>query len=282
MPLRAQKPEAVNKRLKLFMFGPAGVGKTTAAIQFPYAYIIDTEKGAENYSKVINSAGGVVFHTTDIHETIAEVKALLTEKHEYRTLVIDPITPLYQDLLDKSEQKVGSDFGRHYGAANKIMKRLINLIMRLDMNVVITSHAKNEYGPGLVVVGKTFDAWKQIDYMFDLVLELTKVGKGAEAKRYGNVIKTRLATFPDGDTFEWSYKEVARRAGATEVERRAATVALATPEQLAEMRTLLDTVKLPEDWTEKVFSKAGVDDWADMPGDKLQACVDQLRKKIGK
>ena len=33
--LRARKPEAVTKRLKLFMFGPAGVGKTTAAIQFP-------------------------------------------------------------------------------------------------------------------------------------------------------------------------------------------------------------------------------------------------------
>ena len=43
--LRAKKPEAVTKRLKLFMFGPAGVGKTTAAIQFPNSYIIDCEKG---------------------------------------------------------------------------------------------------------------------------------------------------------------------------------------------------------------------------------------------
>jgi flagellar biosynthesis GTPase FlhF len=45
MALRAKKPEAVEKRLKLFMYGPAGVGKTTAAIQFPNAYIIDCEKG---------------------------------------------------------------------------------------------------------------------------------------------------------------------------------------------------------------------------------------------
>ena len=43
MALRARKPEAVTKRLKLFMFGPAGVGKTTAAIQFPNSYIIDCE-----------------------------------------------------------------------------------------------------------------------------------------------------------------------------------------------------------------------------------------------
>ena len=56
--LRARKPEAVYKRLKLFMFGPAGVGKTTAAIQFPNSYIIDCERGAENYDKLITDPAG--------------------------------------------------------------------------------------------------------------------------------------------------------------------------------------------------------------------------------
>src|ERR1700744_111691 len=82
MALRARKPEAVTKRLKLFMFGPAGVGKTTAAIQFPNSYIIDCEKGTENYDKLITQSGSGVFQTTDIHEVIAEVKALLTEPHD--------------------------------------------------------------------------------------------------------------------------------------------------------------------------------------------------------
>ena len=99
--LRAKKPEAVTKRLKLFMFGPAGVGKTTAAIQFPNSYIIDAERGAENYDKLITDSGSVIFQTNDMHDVIQEVKALLTEKHYYRTLVIDPITPLYNDLLEK-------------------------------------------------------------------------------------------------------------------------------------------------------------------------------------
>src|SRR5215208_354331 len=114
MPLRARKPEAVTKRLKLFMFGPAGVGKTTAAIQFPNSYIVDCERGVENYDKLVNASGSVVFQTTDIHEVVAEVKSLLTERHEFRTLVIDPITPVYNDLLEKCEQQVGADFGRHY------------------------------------------------------------------------------------------------------------------------------------------------------------------------
>src|ERR1700757_788192 len=101
MALRAKPPEAVTKRLKLFMFGPAGVGKTTAAIQFPKSYVIDCERGTENYDKLITGSGSVVFQTTDIHDVIAEVKSLLTEKHDFRTLVIDPITPVYNDLLDK-------------------------------------------------------------------------------------------------------------------------------------------------------------------------------------
>src|SRR5215217_8199353 len=172
--LRAKKPEAVTKRLKLFMFGPAGVGKTTAAIQFPNSYVIDCERGTENYEKLVNESGSAVFQTTDIQEVISEVKSLLTEKHDYRTLVIDPITTVYNDLLEKCEHQVGSEFGRHYGAANKIMKRLANLVMALDMNVVITAHAKKEYGQNLQVLGQTFDGWKQLDYWFDLVVELSK------------------------------------------------------------------------------------------------------------
>src|ERR1700710_1651609 len=97
--LRAKKPEAVTKRLKLFMFGPAGVGKTTAAIQFPNSYIIDCERSAENYDKLIAPSNSVLSQTTDKNDVIAEVKAPLTERHESRTLVIDPITTIYNDLL---------------------------------------------------------------------------------------------------------------------------------------------------------------------------------------
>src|SRR5215207_3381056 len=209
--LRARKPEAVNKRLKLFMYGPAGVGKTTAAIQFPNSYIIDCERGAENYDKLITASGSAVFQTNDINEVIAEVKSLLTVKHDYRTLVIDPITTVYNDLLEKSELKVGSDFGRHYGAANKEMKRLANLILALDMNVVVTAHAKKEYGDNLRVLGQTFDGWRQLDYWFDLVVELGKRGRGKEARRVAKVTKTRIDSFPDEDVFEWNYEAIRKR-----------------------------------------------------------------------
>ena len=261
MALRARKPEAVTKRLKLFMFGPAGVGKTTAAIQFPNSYIIDCEKGAENYDRIVTASNSVVFQTTDINEVIQEVKSLLTERHEYRTLVIDPITTVYNDLLEKCELKVGTDFGRHYGEANKTMKRLANLIMALDMNVVVTAHSKKEYGDNLRVLGHTFDGWRQLDYWFDLVIELGKKGK----KRFAKVVKTRVDSFPDEDVFEWSYDAVKKRYDIAMLEKEADVVQLATGDQVREIKELLNIVRLPEGTTDKWFAKAGVDVWEDMP-----------------
>jgi hypothetical protein len=276
MALRARKPEAVTKRLKLFMFGPAGVGKTTAAIQFPNSYVIDCERGSENYDKLITESGSAVFQTTDIQEVIAEVKSLLTERHDYRTLVIDPITPVYNDLLDKCETQVGSDFGRHYGAANKTMKRLANLIMSLDMNVVVTAHAKPEYGQNLAKIGYTFDGWKQLDYWFDLVVELGKRGK----KRFAKVVKTRLDSFPDEDVFEWSYDAIKRRYDVNVLEKEASQVRLASPEQVKEIKDLLGIVRLPEGTVDKWFAKAGVDLWEDMPAEVVQKCIEYVKGRL--
>jgi len=274
--LRARKPEAVTKRLKLFMFGPAGVGKTTAAIQFPNSYIIDCEKGAENYDKLITASGSAVFQTTDMHEVVQEVKALLSTRHDFRTLVIDPITTVYNDLLEKCEAKVGTDFGRHYGEANKTMKRLANLIMALDMNVVVTAHAKAEYGENLRKLGYTFDGWRQLDYWFDLVVELGKKGK----KRIARVTKTRIDSFPDEDVFEWSYDAIKKRYDIAMLEKEATAVQLASPEQVREIKELLNIVRLPEGLVDKWFAKAGVDLWEDMPTEVIGKCIDFVKNRL--
>jgi len=276
MPLRAKTPESVTKRLKLFMFGPAGVGKTTAAIQFPNSYIIDAERGTENYDKLVITSGSAVYQTNDINEVIAEVKALLTEKHDFKTLVIDPITTIYNDLLEKCELKVGTDFGRHYGEANKTMKRLANLIMALDMNVVITAHAKTEYGANLSKLGYTFDGWRQLDYWFDLVVELTKKSK----KRFAKVVKTRVESFPDDDVFEWSYDAIRKRYDIAMLEKAPEQVQLASPEQVREIKELLNIVRLPDGTIDKWFAKAAVDVWEDMPAEALAKCIQYVRNRL--
>ncbi len=142
-----------------------------------------------------------------------------------------------------------------------MMKRLANLIMALDMNVVVTAHAKTEYGQNFSKLGYTFDGWRQLDYWFDLVIELAKKGK----KRFARVVKTRIEPFPDEDVFEWSYDGIKKRYDVSILEREAAAVQLAAPEQIREIKDLLALVRLPEGTTEKWFAKAGVDVWEDMP-----------------
>lgn len=278
MALRAKKPEAVEKRLKALFYGSAGVGKTTAAIQFPKPYLIDTEKGAENdqYTSLLQKAGGVIFQTTDFDEVVNEVKALLAEKHEYKTLIIDPLTTLYNDLLDKSALKNGTEFGRHYSDANKKVNHLINLLLRLDMNVIITSHAKQVYGDNMSVLGNTFDCYKKLDYLFDLVFEIQKRGK----HRVALIKKSRMASFQDTDTFDFSYGEVAKRYGKDILERDAVAQQLADESQVKEVLRLIELIKVPEETYQKWLDKASSEKWQEMPKDAIQKCIDFLTSKI--
>lgn len=278
MALRGVKPKEVKKRLKALFYGAAGVGKTTAAISFPKVYLVDTEKGAENaqYVKLLEKSGGAVFQTSDFDELLKEVKALLTEKHEFQTLVIDPLTTLYNDLLDKSALKTGTDFGRHYNEANKRIKHLLNLLLRLDMNVIITSHAKNEYGQNMAVLGQTFDCYKKLDYLFDLVFEIQKRGKD----RVGIVKKTRIETFQDGETFPFSYDTLAERYGRDVVERDAVSEVLATSDQVSEIKRLIELFKMPQEVYEKWLDKANAETFEEMNTDAIQKCIDHLKSKL--
>ncbi len=278
MVLKAKKPSIIEQRLKCLFYGASGVGKTIAACQFPKPYIIDTE-GSTNkpqYVKLIEESGGAVLMTNDFDELIEQVKDLLTTEHEFKTLVIDSLTLLYNDLLEKAEKKVGSEFGRHYGEANKRMKQLLNLLFRLDMNVIITSHSKNEYGANLSVLGQTFDCYKKLDYLFDLVFEIQKRGN----ERVGLVKKTRIEGFPDMDCFKFSYDEIAERYGREILERDAVAQEIATIDQVRELLRLIDLIKVPSEIYQKWLDKGSSERWEEMPREAIQKCIDHLTSKI--
>ena len=278
--LKGKKPSAVEKRLKALFYGKAGVGKTTCAIQFPAPYLIDTEKGAENsqYAEILEKQNGAVYQTTDFDELVTEVKALLTEKHDFKTLVIDPLTTIYDSLLDKSALKVGTEFGRHYGEANKQMKKLLNLLLRLDMNVIITSHAKNEYGTNLSVLGQTFDCYKKLDYLFDLVIEIDKRG----LDRVGIVKKSRIKTFAELEEFPFSYEVMADKYGKDIINKEVKAQELATESQIAEILHLIEVFKVPSEVVDKWLDKAQATELSEMPKDALQKCIEHLNEKLKK
>lgn len=275
MALRAVKPETIKKRLKVFFYGKAGVGKTMAAIQFPAPYLIDTEGGSENdkYVELLTQSGGVVFQTSDFDELLQEVKSLLSEEHPYKTLIIDPLTILYNDLVEKSAAKVGTEFGRHYADAEKKMKLLINVLLRLDMNVIITSHAKNEYGQNLSVLGQTFDCYKKLDYLFDLVFEIQKRGKD----RVGLIKKSRIESFPDGEQFPFNYEEIASRYGKDVLEKKSVAEELATSEQIAELIKLTNLLKDSEETIQKILKKEGVESFDFIPKNNIAKYISRCK-----
>jgi len=276
--LKGIQPKKIEKRLKALFYGNAGVGKTTAAIHFPKPYLIDTEKGSENdsYIDILERGEGAVFQTSCFDELITEVKTLLTVEHPYKTLVIDPMTIVYNDLLDKAALKVGTEFGRHYGEANKKMKHLCNLLLRLDMNVIITSHAKNEYGQNLSVLGSTYDCYKKLDYIFDLVFEIQKRGK----ERVGLVKKTRIQSFQDDETFPFSYDEIAERYGRKNLEKDAVAEKLATKEQVEELTKLVDLLKVDEEIITKWLKKADSECFEEMESSSIEKCIEHLKSKL--
>lgn len=279
MALRGTKPEAITKRLKCLFYGEPGTGKTMAAIQFPSPYLIDTERGAENkeYVDKLNASGGAYFFTADFDELLQELTSLMSEEHKYRTLVIDPLTVVYNDLLDKSakalatkEDPGGMAFGRHKVAADRKIKHLLNLLLRLDMNVIITSHAKIMWGEGMTKLGNTFDCYAKLDYLFDLVFEVQKRGKD---NRVGMVKKTRVAEFPEGEVFPFSYAEIAKRYGASILEAVAKPLNLATSGQIVKLNGLIKLLKLPEETTEKWLDKAGANSFAELTQEQIGKCI---------
>lgn len=286
MALRGVKPQKVEKRLKALFYGEAGAGKTTCAIQMPNVYLIDTERGATNdqYVQKLAEAGGAYFFTCDFEEMLEEIKSLLSEKHTFKTLVIDPLTVVYNDLLDKSakalatkEDPSGTSFGRHKAAADRKIKHLLNLLLRLDMNVIITSHAKMQWGDGMVKLGNTFDCYSKLDYLFDLVFEVQKRGKDS---RVGVVKKTRHAGFPEGDIFPFSYEEIANRYGRSVLEKQATPEQLATPEQVMQLEHLVKVLNLPVDVVDKWLVKANAETFAEMSSDVINKCLAHCAKLV--
>jgi hypothetical protein len=280
MALEATKPVVRKDRLKLFMYGAAKIGKSTLAFQFPKPYIIDTEGASTKpkYVKLILEKEGEALITQDFDKLVAQVKDLLTLKHDFKTLVIDSLTILYNDLLDKSALKVGTEFGRHYGEANKKVKHLINLLLRLDMNVIITSHSKNEYGNNLVVLGTTFDCYKKLDYIFDLILEVQRRGKD----RVAIVKGTRLEEFEEDDVFPCDYAEFAKRYTHEVLERETVAEILANKEQIEHLQYLVDLYKEPQETIDKWLAKANAENFSEMNEDVIKKLIVHMESKASK
>jgi hypothetical protein len=292
--LLAVTPEAVEpKKPKVLIYGPPGVGKTWGALDFPGVYYIDTEGGADlaHYREKLRKAGGMYFGpdqgSLDFDTVIGQVEALATEEHQYKTVVLDSITKLFNTAITNEQTRLGERdaFGASKKAPIRQMSRLASWLNRADMNAVVIAHQKDMWGKdekgNREVIGMTFDAYEKLEYDLHLVLRISKLGNGANSKRFAHVGKSRLTGFPEGEKFDWTYTaRFAERYGKDVIEKAVVPVVLATPEQVAEIQRLLEVVKLPDGTVEKWFTKAGVESFAEMSDAQIEASIKFLKGKL--
>lgn len=291
-PKKASKLKAVDPKAaepskpKILIFGKPGVGKTWASLDFPSVFYCDTEGGADlsHYTDKLKKSGGAYFGpeqgSLDFASVIEQVQALATEKHEYRTLVIDSISKIFALEIAKEGERLGDKnaFGADKKPAIAYMRKLISWLTRLDMNVVMIAHEKPMWGTDTkgerTEIGVTFDAWDKLEYELHLCLNIFKQGKDRKAR----VTKTRLTGFPEAEVFPWSFADFAGRYGKDVIEQASKQIVLASPEQLAKVKNLLEIVKLPEGQVEKWFKAGGVETWEEMDAVKVQAVIDYIIK----
>lgn len=282
--LKAVKPKTVEpSKAKVLVFGEAGVGKTFFSLDFPQCFFVDAEGGASraHYTDKLEKAQamylGIEQGAQDFNEVIEQVKALATEKHSYKTLVIDSITKLFNNEIAKEMERLGDKdaFGASKKPAVAKTRQLLNWLDKLDMNVILIAHESKEWA-NEKQIGVKADAWEKMAYELDLVLNIKKQGDSRKAF----IKKSRLQGFPDGGSFDLSYNEFAKRYGKDVIEAAVKPIVLATPEQLAEIKALLENWKAPEGWADKMFTAAKVESWADMSNEQISKSIAFIKTKL--
>jgi hypothetical protein len=286
MALRGIKPEIVKARKPHIMIsGEPGSGKTYFSLNWPAPYFMDTEGGAtrEQYVKKLNEAGGIYFGreqgAQDFQEVINQVRELATTPHKFKTLVIDSFSKLYNIEAAAAEDRIGSDFGKDKREADKPTRKLLTWLDRIDMNVLLICHKKDKWERRereLIYAGETFDGYKKLDYELDLWLKTKMVG----SKRMATVAKSRIEGFPvmtditlDLDTFKKLY-------GAAVIDDMVTPIVLVTPEQVSEIKRIVDLLKIPPEDLDKWLAKAQATEVEDLSKDNATKFLEFLQKKL--
>lgn len=285
--LRAVKPDVVPEgHAKMLLSGGSGVGKTWFSLEWPKPYFIDTEGGAmrPQYRQKLVSSGGAYFGkeqgSQDFNTVIQELTTLAITKHDYKTLIIDSFSALYNRAASLAEERVGSDFGKDKKEANRPARQLMRWIDTINMNVILICHKKDKWERkrtgDITYVGSTFDGYDKLEYILDLWGEIEKEGKN----RYLIVKKSRIASLPQDERFALDFKKFAEIYGKDKIESESTPISMATKEQVSKVKSLLEVVKVNEEDINKWFTKADVESFDEMKSDDIDKVIAYLEKKL--
>ena len=222
-----KKASPTSDRLKIYIYGKSGTGKTTTALSFPSPVVIDAERGTDHYGGKFDFD---VLYTSDPVKVVAAIDELLRDPQVYKSLVVDPMTVIYDSILKNKEIYLREKNGNSryelqpldYKSIKAEVRSLMNKLLSLDMNVIVTARSSDIYAKGkfMELIGEKAEGHKDLPYMFDVVIGITVDDEG---KRWAKVDKDRLAILPP--VFEFNYDAFVEHIGMESLSRKASVEA---------------------------------------------------------
>jgi len=282
------KASTVEKRMKMLCWGESGSGKTSLALQFPNAYVIDMERGTDHYGTKYDFT---VVKTNDADKVIEQINLLMTEKHDYKTLVLDPITVFWDafqrkwtDIIagnknDKSPGKHDEYYELQFGdwkVINNEYGEFMRLLTRLDMNVICTAHSKVAYKKGAmaVVEGVTWDAQKDTNYYFDTEIQLYI----RDGVHYAVCNKDKSGCLPEHVEFVPRFDYFAGHFGSAKLDRPAEVITFATKEQRESLVKLQSEKGISDSTIRKALDGYGVKNTKSLTAEQAAELITRLEK----
>lgn len=292
-------PTATRPRVKALVFGASGVGKTYLALSAPGKIaMIDTEAGSSFYSNR-GLTDYDVLHTKSYKDVKDAIGQLAAEPDKYATVVIDPITTIWETLQDAAS--LARQKKRHsteevdlelldWAKIKRLYKSLLTDLVNLPMNVIVTAREKEDVekkGSELIKVGHKPDTEKSTPYAFDAVIRLVATEGGRDAIIYKDrtgVTSKRIENptfdtlFPSSPTKTGADRIIKDDAAAAVTDEESVLTDVAGPELAGDARLVFAAAGINE---AEIVRKKGWDDLESAPASAVRAAVAWAKSKIG-
>ncbi|MFA5349118.1 MAG: AAA family ATPase [Candidatus Paceibacterota bacterium] len=294
--VKADITEDKPQRLKLFMYGNYGTGKTYLALQFPGIALIDPERGSEPYRGVFKFDTLPIDNNSSFQVYEDAIKYLGSCKHQYNTVVLDPLSMLWEVFLynwseifkKRKQEGAGYKFDfyefqlKDFNTLKAEWKAFIRRLLALDMNIIAIAREKDKFKKGkgdnfLELVGQTFDAEKLTPYYFDTVIQLIQ-DKGEFAaiikKNRNNTLglPTEVPVKLTYETFKNAYPALSK----------ASTPILVSEKMIEKFNVYVKELGLAPDKVEKALQNYGVDNFEDLHKKNGEIILGKLKESVDK
>ena len=286
-------PHDSPSRLKALLYGDTNTGKTVTALSFPNPVVIDPEGGTEPYKGDFDFK--LFENPHDFDKIMDGLDWLARNNHPFLTLVIDPITLVWEQIMSNwydvfmmrrrgSKSHRGDFYDLQPGDwkhPKRDLKRLIQRLHMLDMNVICTAREKHLYESGrgdmMKIIGQIYDGEKSLKYEFDTILRLSfdedgqrwvEVEKDRSLKRRFKKSRFKLSM----DTFQQALGD--------DLVRSAKTLDLSTDDQEKKFKKLAKEAGLSKEQVRVTLGKLfGIADFKLLTKDQGDEVIARIARK---